>query len=81
MPAEIPADVAERFTSADKLSDPDRQSILDIATRALASFQPKPAPKPEAKGDEAKAGPKTKAKSELETEAKTDTATPARPAS
>ena len=79
--AEIPADVGERLISSDKLSDADRQSILDIATRALASFQPKPAPKPEAKGDEAKAGPKPKAKSELETEAKTDAATPARPAS
>jgi F-type H+-transporting ATPase subunit alpha len=79
--AEIPSDVGERLISSDKLSDADRQSILDIATRALASFQPKPAPKPEAKGDEAKAGPKPKAKSELETEAKTDAATPARPAS
>jgi len=79
--AEIPADVGERLISAGKLSDPDRQSILDIATRSLASFQPKPAPKPEAKGDEAKVGPKAKAKSELETEAKTDAADPARPAS
>ena len=79
--AEIPADVGERLISSDKLSDADRQSILDIATRALGSFQPKPAPKPEAKGDEAKAGPQAKAKSELETEAKTDAATPARPAS
>ena len=79
--AEIPSDVGERLISSDKLSDADRQSILDIATRALASFQPKPAPKPEAKGDEAKAGPQAKAKSELETEAKTDAATPARPAS
>jgi F-type H+-transporting ATPase subunit alpha len=79
--AEIPADVGERLISSDKLIDADRQSILDIATRALASFQPKPAPKPEAKGDEAKAGPQAKAKSELETEAKTDAATPARPAS
>lgn len=79
--AEIPADVGERLISSDKLSDPDRQSILDIATRALASFQPKPAPKPEAKGDEAKAGPKEKAKSELKTETKTDAASTARPAS
>jgi len=79
--AEIPADVGERLISSDKLSDADRKSILDIATRALASFQPKPAPKPEAKGNEAKSGPKAKAKSELETEAKTDAATPARPPS
>jgi F-type H+-transporting ATPase subunit alpha len=79
--AEIPADVGERLTSADKFSDADRKSILEIATRALASFQPKPAPKPEAKSDEANAGPKAKAKSEPRIEAKTDSATPARPAS
>jgi F-type H+-transporting ATPase subunit alpha len=79
--AEIPTNVGERLIASDKLSDADRKSILDIATRALASFQPKPAPKPEAKGDEAKAGPKTKTKSELKTETKTDAATPARPAS
>jgi F-type H+-transporting ATPase subunit alpha len=78
--AEIPSEVGERLISSDKLSDVDRKSILDIATRALASFQPRSAPKPEAKGDEAKAGPKAKAKSELETEAKTDAAIPARPA-
>jgi F-type H+-transporting ATPase subunit alpha len=71
--AEIPADVAERFTSSDKLSDADRKSILDIATRALASFQPKPAPNPEAKDDGAKAEPKANAKP--------DTATTAKPAS
>lgn len=42
---EIPADVAERFDSADKLSDADRKAILDVATRALAPFQPVPEPK------------------------------------
>jgi F-type H+-transporting ATPase subunit alpha len=47
--AEIPADVAGRLTSADKLSDADRKAILDIATRALASFQPKAESKPSAK--------------------------------
>jgi F-type H+-transporting ATPase subunit alpha len=47
--AEIPADVARRLTSADKLSDADRKAILDIATRVLASFQPKAEPKPPAK--------------------------------
>lgn len=40
----IPKDVASRFATADKLSDSDRQAILDVATRALAPFQPKPAP-------------------------------------
>jgi F-type H+-transporting ATPase subunit alpha len=44
--ANIPADVAGRFVSADKLSDADRKAVLDVSTQALASFQPKPdAPK------------------------------------
>jgi len=47
--AEIPADVAERFTSADKLSDADRKAVLDVATRTLAPFQPKPEVKPAVK--------------------------------
>ena len=45
--AEIPADVAGRLTSADKLSDADRKAVLDVATRALAPFQPAPKSKPE----------------------------------
>jgi len=44
--ADIPADVAGRFASADKLSDPDRKAILEVATRALAPFQPAPEPNP-----------------------------------
>ncbi|MEO8339360.1 MAG: alternate F1F0 ATPase, F1 subunit alpha [Nitrospirota bacterium] len=40
--SQIPADVAGRFESADKLSDADRKVVLDIATRTLAPFQPKP---------------------------------------
>jgi F-type H+-transporting ATPase subunit alpha len=39
---EIPADVAGRFASADKLSDADRKAVLDIATRTLAPFVPVP---------------------------------------
>ena len=41
--AGIPADVAARLESADKLSDADRKAILDVATRALSSFTTKPA--------------------------------------
>jgi F-type H+-transporting ATPase subunit alpha len=41
----IPADVAGRFTTAGKLSDADRQATLEVATRALAPFQPAPQPK------------------------------------
>jgi F-type H+-transporting ATPase subunit alpha len=47
--AAIPPDAAERFASADKLSEADRQAMLDAATRALASFQPAPAPAAAAK--------------------------------
>jgi len=46
---DIPADVAERLTSADKFSDDDRQAILGIAKRALAPLQPVPAAKPATK--------------------------------
>jgi len=42
--ADLPADVAGRATSADKFSDADRKAILDLATRALASYQPEPKP-------------------------------------
>jgi F-type H+-transporting ATPase subunit alpha len=41
--SEIPPDVAGRFTTAPKLSDADRNAVLDIARRALAPFQPKAA--------------------------------------
>jgi len=44
--AAIAADVSERFATADQLSDADRSAILEVATRALASFggTPKAAP-------------------------------------
>jgi len=38
--ANIPAEVCARFATADKLSDEDRKSIVDIAREALAGFQP-----------------------------------------
>jgi len=38
--SEIPADVSARLTAADKLSEPDRKAILEVATRALKPFQP-----------------------------------------
>jgi F-type H+-transporting ATPase subunit alpha len=43
----IPPDLCARFATADKLSDEDRQVIIEIARRALASFQPKPEAKVE----------------------------------
>jgi F-type H+-transporting ATPase subunit alpha len=36
----IPADVSERLYSAEKLSDDDRKTIIDIARLSLALFQP-----------------------------------------
>lgn len=42
----IPADLTGRLSSAEKLSDADRQSLLDIATRALSPFQPAPVSAP-----------------------------------
>jgi F-type H+-transporting ATPase subunit alpha len=36
----IPAEVRERFDTAEKLSDEDRTAIIAIARHALASFQP-----------------------------------------
>ena len=42
--AKIPADVCARFASADKLSDADRDLIIDVARQALVPFQPGAAP-------------------------------------
>jgi F-type H+-transporting ATPase subunit alpha len=41
----IPAHISARFESADKLSDADRATIIEIARRALAPFQPDSAAK------------------------------------
>ncbi|MEO8559494.1 MAG: alternate F1F0 ATPase, F1 subunit alpha [Rhodospirillales bacterium] len=38
----IPTAIRARFDSADKLSDEDRQAIVEIARQALIAFQPKP---------------------------------------
>ena len=46
---DIPKDVVERLTSADKFSDDDRKKITEIATSALASLQPAPEAKPATK--------------------------------
>ena len=48
---DIPAEVRERLDTAEKLSDEDRETIIQIARSALARFQPTPDPEsnPEAK--------------------------------
>jgi F-type H+-transporting ATPase subunit alpha len=55
--ATIPVEIAARFETADKLSDEDRQTIIEIARKALIPFQPKPETKPAPK-PVPKAGPK-----------------------
>ena len=42
--ADIPAEVRERLDTADKLSDEDRETIVQIARKSLARFQPKSEP-------------------------------------
>jgi F-type H+-transporting ATPase subunit alpha len=59
--AHIPEEVCTRFETADKLSDEDRTTVIEIARHSLVSFQLKPGPKPEPKGEptsEARAKPK-----------------------
>jgi F-type H+-transporting ATPase subunit alpha len=46
--AKIPADVCARFESATELNGQDRDTILEIARTALAPFQPKSPPQPQA---------------------------------
>ena len=47
--ASIPADVCERLDAAEKLSDEDCKSIIEVARLALTPFQPKSEAKSEAK--------------------------------
>ena len=49
--ASIPAEVRARFESADKLSDEDRNTIIEIALQALAPFQSKPELRAEANAE------------------------------
>lgn len=61
--AKIPADVADRLDTTDKLSDADRKTIIEIARQALISFHPKPKAKAEAKAEpQAEAQTEVKAK-------------------
>jgi F-type H+-transporting ATPase subunit alpha len=69
--ADIPAEVRERLDTADKLSDEDRETIIQIARKSLARFQPKPEAKTEPEAA-AQAEPKPEAKAEPVSEAKTE---------
>jgi F-type H+-transporting ATPase subunit alpha len=71
--ADIPAEVRERLDTADKMSDEDRKTIVEIARKSLAGFQPKPqsGPKPESK-TEIKPKPEVKADVQPKPEVKTE---------
>jgi F-type H+-transporting ATPase subunit alpha len=56
--ATIPEEVSARFETAAKLNDEDKKTMVEIARKALAPFQPKPEPKPKLK-TETKVEPKT----------------------
>jgi len=45
--ANIPAEVSARIDTAEKLSDKDRGTIIEIARHSLVRFQPQPGSKPE----------------------------------
>jgi F-type H+-transporting ATPase subunit alpha len=63
--AHIPAEVRARLGSADKLSDEDRKTIVEIARQALAPFHPNPQPEaPASQRPATKAGPAPKHKAE-----------------
>ena len=44
--ADIPAELCQRFSSNDKLSDDDRKAILQVVGKAISPFLPAPVPEP-----------------------------------
>jgi F-type H+-transporting ATPase subunit alpha len=79
--ANISAQVCGRFESADKFSDEDRNTIIEIARQALAPFQPQPdakaglKPEPASKANPAFKPPlESKANSEPDSGPKSDAA-------
>jgi F-type H+/Na+-transporting ATPase subunit alpha len=65
----IPTDVRDRLDTADKLSDEDLKSIIEVARLALIPFQPKSEAKSEAE-PEVESKPKVEAKPEVPTDVK-----------
>ena len=71
--ADIPAEVCKRLDTAEKLSDEDRKTIIEIARKALEKFKPKPGEKPEPKPDvKAELKPEANVKSKQEPENKSE---------
>ena len=62
--ADIPAEVRERFDTAKKLSDEDRETIIEIAREALGEFSPEPGSESEPE-QKTKEQPKSESKAEL----------------
>jgi F-type H+-transporting ATPase subunit alpha len=50
--ARVPQEVRKRFETAKKLSDEDRNSIIDVARAALVAFHPTPEVKPQVKPEQ-----------------------------
>jgi F-type H+-transporting ATPase subunit alpha len=67
--AEIPAEVSERLDTADKLSDEDRETIIEIARQALEAFSPEPDSKSEP-GHKTEEHPKPESESKSEAQRK-----------
>jgi F-type H+-transporting ATPase subunit alpha len=65
----IPAKVRERLDTAEKLSDEDRETIIQIARKALDRFQPQPKSESEEEPEsklESKVDPKPESQQEPE---------------
>src|SRR5580658_772232 len=65
--ATIPSKVSGRFETAEKLSDEDRKAVIQIASKGLEPFQPKPDAKPES---QARTQPEVKPKPDAAPKAK-----------
>ncbi len=74
--AKIPAEVSARFETADKLSDEDRKTIIEIARQALVVFLPKPEAKPDEPDQKTVKKPEPEAKDGKKPESKSNKSTP-----
>ena len=78
--AEIPAQVRERLDGTDKLSDEDRQTIIDISRQAIEAFRPDSDGESEQEQEtEKQPGPEAKAELKPEPETKPDAQTEVKP--
>jgi F-type H+-transporting ATPase subunit alpha len=72
----IPAEVCARFETADKLSDEDRKTIIEIARKSLTPFQPKPEAKPDEPDQKTEKKPESEAKAGKTSEPKPNNTAP-----